>query len=129
MSAGARTRISTASQPFTCLPTVIVGDAVYITVGGVVDKAFAAAPPTPESIGVVISKSSSTSCRVVKNGDSGPIFIGLIPGNTYFLSNAVPGAIFDTPTAFGVGDRVQEIGKASSATNLDVGVDQTSTIA
>lgn len=114
---------------FNCPATVAVGDVVYILkppgAADTVDKAFAAAPParTEEGIGVVISKPTATTCRVLAEGGAN-VFAGLVHGNVYYLSTTIPGGISNVPPSVS-GEMMQEIGIATSATRLYVYMDPT----
>jgi hypothetical protein len=117
-----------AGDTFTCPGSVAVKDVVYISASGTVDKAFAGSiGQTPDAIGIVDSKPTSTSALVIYLGRSSSIFSGLTPNTTYFLSATTPGAITATaPTA--TGTKVQEIGQGLTATVLFVDVDATSAL-
>ena len=113
---------------FDCPATVIVGDAVYLSGVLTVDKAFAGiVGQTEDCIGIVLQKPSPTTCLVTKDGLSGAIYVGLVPGVTYYLSDLVPGGITNiAPSAQGT--KLQELGIAASATDLDIHIDPTSVL-
>jgi hypothetical protein len=114
-----------AGDLLTCPATVSIGDVVYISGSGAVDKAFAAPPtPTPDAIGFVTKKPTATTCRVENNGLSPSIYVGLVPGSTYYLSDVTPGAITLVPPSAS-GSTVQEVGTAASPTQLIFNIDAT----
>jgi len=119
---------STRTDSFACPPSVAEGDAVYISGTDTVDKAFAGAVgQTEDAIGVVATKPTATTATVLSHGVSAASFVGLTAKATYYLSPTVAGGITSTaPTA--PGQKVQEIGIASSATKLFVDIEQTSVV-
>lgn len=113
---------------FDCPVTVAVGQAVYISGDNFVAPASAEAGPgqTPDAIGIVVSKPSSDTCKVLGKGLSPPIFSGLVTGTTYYVSGVTAGAITNTPPTITEGAKVQEVGQAASPTKLFIDVDSTS---
>jgi hypothetical protein len=111
-----------AGDLYDCPATVAIGDAVYVSGADTVDKAFAGVPgQTEDAIGVVASKPTGTTCRVVSSGAVGG-YAGLATGQRYFLSDTAAGGITNAAPA-GAGEKVQQIGIASSATKLHVRMD------
>jgi len=129
MAATARTQDTGGARgdAYTCPSAVGVGDVVYMSAANTVDRAFGGVPPTLQAIGVVITKPTTTTARVLGDGHSGDIYTGLSFGTIYYLSSTTPGKISATP-ASAPGERFQAIGTASSATSLAIGVDRTSVI-
>jgi hypothetical protein len=73
-----------------CSSSEAVGDFVYVSGPQVsnrdqVRKASPADYDKMPAVGVIISKSSSTTCLVQWMGETPPIFSGLSSGETYFL--------------------------------------------
>jgi hypothetical protein len=112
---------------FDCPASIVVGDAVYLDSSGEVDKAFAGIPTTPPAIGIVVEKPTTTSARVVALGKSGSVFVGLVAGSQYYLSDLVVGGVTDTPPDED-SERFQIVGTAVSASEMYIAVDRTFTI-
>lgn len=113
---------------FTIGSGVVLGSVVYLSAADTVSLAYAAdSGMTDDAMGVVVELPTPTTARVVPRGLSGTIFSGLVTGQTYYLSDATPGEITNTaPSASG--SKIQEIGRAVSATELYIDVDPTSVI-
>lgn len=107
---------------FACPAGVAVGDVVYFSAPGTVDKASAASGggQTPAAVGVVIAKPTAVSAQVLSAG-SADVYVGLTPGARYFVSPVTPGALTITPPV-GAGEVLQLIGRAATATKLLVNV-------
>jgi hypothetical protein len=95
------------------------GDMVYFGAGGTVLKADATAIGKAAR-GYVTSAVSNGANATVFFDDSNPSLSALVPGTTYYLS-ATAGQVTATPPTT-AGQIVQEIGFASSATNLRVNI-------
>lgn len=111
-----------------CPLTVAVGDSVYQTGANAVDQADNGSTATMPCVGVVLSKPTTTSCLVTRQG----IVNGYPPGSftpkeTYFVGTT--GSIVDGP---GVpttpGTVVHEIGFAKNDTSLVVTLDADYTV-
>ena len=102
----------------TCVATNVVGDIVRITGSGkTVDKVDCTDEAKMLAVGVIISKSSSTTCLVQTNDLAASVYTGLNPGKMYFVgSNGRPTTTRPTPTIGGT-VLVQPIGFAID-TNL-----------
>lgn len=111
-----------ASGTYDCETTVEVGDVVYFTSSGRVDRALALTSQ-PDAIGIAISKPNPGVAEVLSSG-SAKVFSGLIPGQTYFLSDTEPGKMTLTPPTV-YGTKVQVVGVAASDTELYIDVDGT----
>jgi hypothetical protein len=100
----------------TCLATNIVGDIVRITGAGMtVDKADCTNEAKMLAVGVIISKSGSTSCVVQTNDIVSGVYTGLTPGSLYFVgSNGRPTTTRPSPPTGG-SVLVQPIGYALDA--------------
>lgn len=97
------------------------GDMVYFNGTGQVLKADATSI-TKAARGYVISAVSNAATATVYFDDSNTGLSGLTAGSTYYLS-ATPGAVTTTaPTTSG--QIVQEVGFATSATNLRVNIQE-----
>ena len=115
--------------------TITIGQAVYVDDPGSVDLAQANASGTVEVLGLVRSTSVATGASVnvqtdgvltattaqwdtVTGGSS-----GLTAGSVYYLDPLTPGAITTTaPTTSG--QYVVRIGKATSATDMEISISQ-----
>ena len=105
---------------YDCPAAVAPGDFVYLAGSNSVDRAFAGvAGQTDDAFGFVRSKPSATRALVVKMGRSPALFSGLTPGQIAFLSITTPGAFTTTPPT-GLGINHQRLGRAVSATELDI---------
>ena len=112
---------------------VALRDVVYQKSDGTVDKADSSAgvASTIPVVGVVsaIDSPAPGQCEITYSGDV-PGFAGLTAGKVYILSTTPGGIVADDDTGSGSypddtpgsGDVSQEIGYASSATSLFVGV-------
>jgi len=110
---------------YSCPPSVAVNDVVYISGPGQVDQADADVPGTFPAIGFVTSKPSATQAIVTFQGKIGG-FVGLVPGDTYYVST-IPGVITNLPPA-DPGDAVQKVGWARDPTHLVAQIDRDYTI-
>lgn len=105
-----------------------VGDVIYVTAGGVADKAFAGVVgQTAKAVGVVADVLAATSVRVVSDGAIVDGFAGLVEGTEYFLSDGAAGGIVAVAPG-GVGERIQSIGIGYSPTQLFVKVSTVSVV-
>ncbi len=125
---GAYQNIADATGVYACPTTVAVGNVVYLSGADTVDQADADSASTMIAIGFVIDKPTTTSA-VVQYGGEYAGFVGLTPGETYFVST-VAGAIVlssdgNYPTA--AGSVVQEVGFARSATTLVIDISRITT--
>lgn len=106
---------------YSCPAGVAVRDAVFLSSADNVDLADADDASKQPLIGIVDSKPGLTSAVVTYYGEvSG--FVGLTPGDTYYLSTT-PGQITNVAPS-NPGDIVQRIGFAKSATTFMVMVDR-----
>lgn len=106
------------TELYDCPAAVAVGDAVYLTATGTVDRARANALATMPVVGVVQSKPSATTC-LVQTGDALGGYAGLTVDAFYYASPTTPGALTATvPTT--IGQVVQQVGFARTATTLVV---------
>lgn len=119
----------TPEETFSCDASVAVGDFVYVTTStNTVEKAFAGTPSqTPDGIGFVVSKSTSTSCTVRYGGKSGSIFSGLTAGDSQWASTSTAGGIQSTPPNTN-GQKIQEVGFAISSTEIFIVIEPTTLI-
>lgn len=95
------------------------GDFVYITAGGTVMKADATTF-AKRAMGYVIASVLNAGNATVYFDDSNSALSGLTPGTTYFLSATAGLATATAPTT--AGQFVQELGIATSATSLHIGM-------
>ena len=95
------------------------GDFVYISPTGTVLKADATAI-AKSARGYVIATVASAALATVFFDESNSAVTGLIAGATYYLS-ATPGQVTTTPPTI-TGQIVQELGFATSATNVHVNI-------
>lgn len=112
---------SAVQGTYTCPAGVAVLDAVYLSAAGAVDQADADDVSKQPLIGIVASKPGATTAIVTYYGELGG-FVGLTPGDTYYLSTT-PGQITNVAPG-NPGDIVQRIGFAKDATTLMVMVDR-----
>lgn len=109
------------SGTYTCPAGINPLDAVYLSAADNVDLADADDASKQPLIGIVDSKPAATTALVTYYGEvSG--FVGLVPGDTYYLS-ITPGQITNVAPS-NPGEIVQRIGFARSATVLMVMVDR-----
>lgn len=97
------------------------GDFVYFNGSGGVLKADATAI-AKQARGYVIAAVANAASATVFFDDSNTALTGLTPGATYYLS-VTSGGVTLTPTTT-AGQIVQEVGFASSATNLRVNIQE-----
>ena len=114
--------VATIADAF-CDSGNIVGEWVYINTAGDPDTVRPANPSDYDkmpAIGVIISKSSATVCKVQWRGRTEAIFSGLTVGRIYFLG--ADSQLASTPPTPGTGDYayVQPVCIATSATTVDV---------
>lgn len=98
------------------------GDMVYIDNLGKVFKADATTIAKQARGYVTESFASGVNAKVFFD-DSNSFLTGLTPGATYFLSASTPGKVTTTPPTTS-GTIIQEVGFASSATNLRVNIQE-----
>ncbi len=109
-------RVAHGPPTFSCPANVSVGDAVYLTAGGGVDRARADSAATMSVFGFVASKPTTTTCSVTSVGSVGNFSL-LTPGSVYFVSTTITGGITGTaPSA--VGHVVQQVGIATSSSSI-----------
>lgn len=105
----------------TAAEALSAGDFVYFNSSGGVLKADATAI-AKQARGYVTTAVSNAALATVYFDDSNTALTGLTPGSTYYLSTT-SGGVTLTPTTT-AGQIVQEIGFASSATNLRVNIQE-----
>lgn len=112
---------SVEGDAYTCAAEVSVRDAVYLSGSGAVGKADANDPFKQPVVGLVVSKPTETTCRIIYYGEiSG--FTGLTVGVSCFLS-LTPGEITANPPT-SPGSIIQKVGFARSSSTLVVFVDR-----
>lgn len=117
------TTVDNAIPGVVCDSSVVVGDIVYMDAGGTAFRAISSSVSTSAVIGICIAKASSTSCTVQVTGYTPSIFGGLIPGQTYFLSNTVLGQLTSTyPTT--ANHVIAPVGIAYTSTQLIINIGQ-----
>jgi hypothetical protein len=99
-------------------PGLVVNDVVYISASNTVAKADASTAATGPARGVVVA--AAAGIVDVRLAGRVTTFVGLTPGTVYYVSTA-PGALMSTPPV-GVGEYVQPVGIALTATTLIVGI-------
>lgn len=97
------------------------GDLVYFNASGAVLKADATAI-AKQARGYVITAVANAATATVFFDDSNSAKTGLTPGATYFL-DVISGGVTTTPTTT-TGQIVQELGFATSATNLRINIQE-----
>ena len=100
------------------------GDFVYITGTGTVMKADATTL-AKQARGYVLVSVLNAAQATIYFDESNSSLSGLTPGATYYLSTT-PGTATTTPPT-GSGNIVQQLGFASSATNLHVNIEESIT--
>jgi hypothetical protein len=106
-------------------PAVAVNDAVYLSGSNTVNRANASSPSTTPAIGFCVALVGATQCKVRTEKKVGG-FSGLTPAASVFLGLSA-GAITQTaPT--GVGEVVQELALAISATEILLRIDTDATV-
>jgi hypothetical protein len=105
---------------YTCDAGVAVNDWVYVDGAGAAQKARADAAGTGGAIGIVTAKPTGTTATVQFAGEV--TLSGLTAGSAYFLSPTTAGAMTATAPST-VGQFVQRLGRAKSATVLLIQVD------
>ena len=111
---------------YVCPAGVLVNDFVYISAANTVDRANATSSAAAPAIGVVVSKPSATSALVMFGASEVGGFAGLAPGAAYYIAT-IDGAI-STLAPGAVGNIVQRIGRARSATVLLVQINEEYTV-
>ena len=106
-----------------CQPGNVVGDWVFLEQANdpyTVDSADPSDLDKMPSVGVIVSKSTSTACKIQWRGMTEAIFTGLSIGKIYFLGS--DSKLASQPPAPGVGESyyVQPVCIATSATTVDV---------
>lgn len=115
------TTVDNAIPGVTCDSSVIVGDIVYMDVGGTAFRAISSSVSTSAIVGICIAKASATSCTVQVTGYTPSIYGGLVPGQTYFLSNTVLGQLTSTyPTT--ANHVIAPVGVAYNSTQLIINI-------
>jgi hypothetical protein len=105
---------------YDCDAGVAVGDWVYVDAAGLAQQARANAAGTVGAIGIVTAKPTYATATVQFAGEV--TLAGLTAGAAYYLSAATAGAMTDTAPST-VGQFVQRLGRAKSATVLLIQVD------
>jgi hypothetical protein len=108
---------SLTSAVYSCPVSVNLLDAVFLASADNVDQAASNIVTDRPCVGVVIAKPTATTCEVQYGGELAG-FVGLIPGDTYYLSTT-PGVLTNVPPST-PGEIVQEVGFARNATTLVV---------
>jgi hypothetical protein len=99
------------------------GNFVYINATGQVLKADATLP-AKAARGYVLSNVANAASATVYFDEANTAVTGLTPGASYYLSTT-PGGVTTTPPATnGSGQIIQELGFASSATNIHVNIQE-----
>lgn len=92
------------------------GDAVYLTAGGLIARASAAAAGNGADGFVLVASLNGAAATIYFEGrDTG--VTGLTVGSRYYLSDSTPGGITTTPVS-GTGKLHQYVGKAITTTSL-----------
>jgi len=104
--------------------SLIIGDAVYLSGSGTVDKADATSSATVPVIGFAVTAVSPGpgACVIRRNGLIPISTSVLVPGNTYWL-NTTAGQITTNLTGYTPGNVVQELGVAFDINNLLISLD------
>jgi hypothetical protein len=105
--------------PFACSSGLSPNEAVRLSTADTIDLAQADVVSERPTIGFVLTKPTATLAYVLTAGEMGG-FVGLVPGATYYLSET-PGQITDV-APMAQGSIVQEVGWASNATTLVIGI-------
>jgi len=121
-----RTTITINDSPPTLVRDCVCDASVYPGAvvrnnNGICVNALATTEANSRALGIVISKSSSTSCLVVLNGRTGDVFTGLNQDKDYYLSPTVPGGI-QVVIPNGSGHFISLIGRSLSTKSLDVNI-------
>jgi len=115
--------IASISPPplFLYVPGVALNDVVTIVAPDKVGKANATSMATMPAVGVVTSFPDPLHCTIVMVGARGG-FVGLVPGTSYYVDNAVPGGITSDvssgPGPFVLGNVIQKVGVAINPTTM-----------
>lgn len=112
--------IGSDANTITAGEALAAGDFVYITGAGQAMKADAAAVGKA-AVGYVLAAVANGQPATVFYDDSNTALTGLTPGARYFLSATQPGRAATVVPAT-AGHIVQELGVATSATSLHVGI-------
>jgi hypothetical protein len=113
--------VAADSVTLTAGEALSAGDFVYISAAGTVLKADATTP-AKAARGYVLAAVSNAQPATVYFDESNSSVTGLTPGATYFLSTTA-GGVTTSPTTT-AGQIVQELGFATSATNLHVNIQE-----
>lgn len=114
-SGGADTNALVSGNVFACSAGVAVNDAVYVNGSDSVDQANATTIGTAPVFGFVASKPTATTCNIIYAGELMG-FVGLVPGNVYYLNTTSGGITNVAPTTSG--NIVQKVGVARNSTTL-----------
>ena len=118
---------------FLYVPGVALGDLVTIVSPDTVGKANATLIATMPAIGFVNSFVGATQLTIVMVGTRGG-FVGLVPGTSYYVDNAVPGGITSNVAngnpgdPFVTGNVIQKIGVAINPTTMLVAMGSEDTL-
>lgn len=85
--------VNAVLENVTCLSSVYVGAAVIMNGSGVAENALADSLANSNVIGIVESKSDSTTCTIRVAGVTLDLYVGLDVSKEYFLSDTVAGDI------------------------------------
>ncbi len=104
-----------------CDSGVAVGDWVYLDGGNIAQKGLADSLSKSHLLGVVNSKPSTTSAKIVLNGATSAIFSSLDVTKDYFLSPVTPGAmVLDSGLPSTPNTVILLLGRPISATRFSV---------
>lgn len=107
-------------------PSVVIGDAVYLSASDTVDRANALSSATGPAIGFVTSLVGLTQC-MVRCEKTLTGFSGLTPGASVFL-DLVDGGTNQDVSGYTPGQVVQELGLAVNPTTILVRIDTDATV-
>lgn len=108
-------------EPATCLSTDVMGSLVYVT-GGTDAQGYEVATADPgayettPAIGIIIGKTSDTTCLIQRAGIVSGLFANLVPGNPYYLG--INGTLITPPLTQNWLLYVQPIGVASATDTI-----------
>jgi hypothetical protein len=96
-------------------------DAVYLSASGTVDKATSYEDESP-CIGFISALLPLNKCLMRREGELDG-FLGLVPGDAYYLDASTPGAITNAPDQTNSGKVMQRVGLAITTSKLLVIID------
>lgn len=107
------------AQTYSCPSGATARQLVYLSGSGAVDLADASNTANMPALGFIASKPTSTTCTLADEDElSG--FVGLTPQAVYYADPATPGGITTTLPDVTVGNVVQQVGVAKTATILKI---------